>query len=296
MATGSALHPAKRSPAARPGTGQPTISRRHNVSPASARSLLLTVLGEFVLPGGGPVWTSTLLQVLGGLGVEEKSARQAIARTAADGWISSERDGRRVRWALAAPGRRLLSEGAARIYSVGADGPAWDGRWLVVLASVPETQRKLRHQLQTRLAWAGLGNPTAGLWVTPHPERAEEVGRIIRDLGLDGAAFSFLGPFAGVGSEAELVDRAWDLDDVAQHYRHFIDAFEGECPAAGDEMLHAQIRLVHEWRRFPFLDPQLPDGLLPPGWIGHRARAVFVERHDAWEPAARARWAALAEE
>jgi phenylacetic acid degradation operon negative regulatory protein len=122
------------------------------------------------------------------------------------------------------------------------------------------------------------------------------VGRIIRDLGLDGAAFSFVGPFAGVGSEASLVERAWDLDDVAGHYQAFIDAFEDESPEPGEEMLHAQVRLVHEWRRFPFLDPQLPDGLLPPQWIGRRAHSVFAARHAAWERPARACWSALAEE
>ena len=38
----------------------------------SARSLLLTVLGEFVHPNGSPVWTATLVDALQVLGVEEK--------------------------------------------------------------------------------------------------------------------------------------------------------------------------------------------------------------------------------
>ena len=272
---------------------RPVLSRRHSISAGSARSLLLTVLGEFVLPSGKPVWTSTLLHVLRGLDVEEKSARQAIARTAGDGWISSERDGRRVRWALTPPGRRLLTEGTERIYSHGAKQPPWDGRWLIVMASVPETQRKLRHQLHTRLAWAGFGNPTAGMWVSPHPERESEVKQIMQDLGLDAAAFSFTGPFAGVGSERTLVERAWNLDEVAAHYEEFLDEFAGIRPEPGDPTLYAQVRLVHEWRRFPFLDPQLPDELLPPRWTGQRARALFDQQHAAWQQAARQRWAEL---
>ncbi len=275
--------------------GTPVLSRRHSVSPRSARSLLLTVLGELVLPSKNPVWTSALLHVLAGLEVEEKSARQAIARTASDGWISSERDGRRARWVLAPPGRKLLSEGAQRIYSVGERQTSWNGRWLVVMASVPETQRKLRHKLQTRLAWAGLGNPVGGMWVSPHPERAEEVRRIIADLGLEGSALSFVGPYGEIGSERSLVNRAWDLAQVGDHYEQFLAMVAAEpTPAAGDATLYAQVRLVHEWRRFPFLDPQLPDTLLPSKWIGHRARTVFDAKHDAWAPGARARWAELA--
>jgi phenylacetic acid degradation operon negative regulatory protein len=276
------------------GGPRPVLSRRDSTGAASTRSLLLTVLGEFVLPSGEPVWTATLLRVLGGLGVEEKSARQAISRAAADGWIVARREGRRVRWALTAPGHRLLTEGAERIYSFGAGGHSWDGRWLIVIASIPESHRKLRHQLHTRLAWAGFGNPTAGLWISPHPEREAEVKQVMADLDISSTAFSFTGPFAAIGSEADLVARAWDLDDVAAHYEAFLDRFSGVRPRPGDPMLHAQIWLVHEWRRFPFLDPQLPDALLPPGWIGRRARRVFEELHTAWRDEARRRWAEIA--
>src|SRR5262245_6364456 len=89
---------------------QPMLSRRDTVGAASARSLLLTVLGEFSLPSARPVWTSALVGVMAGPGVEEKAARQALAGTAADGWIEPLRDGRRVRWDLTAPGRRLLTD------------------------------------------------------------------------------------------------------------------------------------------------------------------------------------------
>ena len=101
--------------------GGPTVSRRREVSHTSARSLLMTLLGEYVLPRDRPVWTSTLVQALGTFGVEEKSARQALARTAAEGWLVSERVGRRVRWSLTAQGRKLLTEGAERIYAFGRE-------------------------------------------------------------------------------------------------------------------------------------------------------------------------------
>lgn len=271
----------------------PVMSRRHSAGPSSARSLLLTVLGELVLPSENPVWTSALLHVLAGLEVEEKSARQAIARTAAEGWIVSTRDGRRVRWVLTGSGRSLLTEGAARIYSAAGSQQQWDQSWLVVLASVPESQRKLRHRLQTRLAWAGLGNPAPGLWVSTHRERAPEVARIIADLDLDGSALSFLGPFAEIGCQASLVERAWDLEAIAEAYGEFLDQVSDVAPGPGDPSLLGQVALVHSWRRFPFLDPQLPAELLPPGWIGHRARTRFDELHNAWRPEAARRWAEL---
>src|SRR5258708_37406470 len=84
------------------------------VSSGSARSLLLTILGEFVYREEQPVWTSTLLHILTGLGVEEKAARQAIARGAAAGWITSGRRGRRVYWQCKRGGGERGQESAQR--------------------------------------------------------------------------------------------------------------------------------------------------------------------------------------
>ena len=78
----------------------PTLSRRHAAGSASARGLLFTALGEFVLPAGGTAWTASFIDLLGRLGVEEKATRQALMRTASDGWLGSERVGRRTCWAL----------------------------------------------------------------------------------------------------------------------------------------------------------------------------------------------------
>ena len=274
----------------------PSSTRREQTGAASARSLLLTVFGEYVLPQGRPVWTSTLLYVLGGLKIEEKSARQALTRLAADGWIVAERAGRRVRWALTDHGRAMLTEGAERIYSFGQDRDSWDGRWLVLLVSVPEPRRDLRHQLRTRLTWAGLGSPMPGVWVSPHPSREAEAKQVVESLGLEVTVFSFCGPFSGIGTERAMVEQAWHLGDLAAAYEAFVGEFAGLRPAHDDEVLFAQIRLVHEWRRFPRLDPRLPLELLPPHWIGTRAANVFADLHQAWHAAAQRRWAALSDE
>ena len=259
----------------------------------SARSLLLTLLGEFVLPQEGPVWTSTIVEVLDSLGVEEKAARQALARTAADGWLASERVGRSVRWSLTPSGRRLLTEGAERIYAFGASTPPWDGMWLILYVSVPETKRRLRHELRTKLTWAGFGSPGPGMWISPLPGREAEVRAVVEGLGLDDGAMSFTARFAAIGSEPEMVRRAWDLDAVAAQYAGFVSSFGELRPASACDTMLAQTRLVHEWRRFPFLDPRLPAELLPAGWIGDRARELFADRHAAWRDGAQRRWREL---
>ncbi|MDN5916276.1 MAG: PaaX family transcriptional regulator [Pseudonocardia sp.] len=295
-----APHP---SPATRSDPDTPAL-RRRELGQTSARSLLLTVLGEFVLPGHEPVWTQVLLDVLGALGVEPKSARQALARTAAEGLLDSDRSGRRVRWSLTERGRQLLSEGAARIYGFGTPAPDWDGRWLVLLASVPESRRQLRHRLRTRLAWAGLGCPAPGVWVSPDPAKESEVARVLDDLDLGGVTSSFVGHFGAIGRPAEVVAQAWDLDRVEQAYEEFLAEFaaNGDTgPPDGDTgpaqgVLARQVQLVHAWRRFPFLDPELPADLLPEHWAGTRAAEVFARLHARDHEPAQREWARLVAE
>jgi phenylacetic acid degradation operon negative regulatory protein len=274
----------------------PALSRRREVGEASARSLLITVLGEYVLPRGGSVWTSVLVRALGLLGVAEKSARQALARSAGEGWVSPVRFGRRVRWELTGPGQTLLTDGARRIYSFGRAARNWDGRWLLLLASVPDSKRELRHRLRTQLAWAGFGALAAGVWVSPDPGREAEARSILASLGLADTAMSFLGSYGAVGTQESVARQAWDLDAVSARYQDFTAAFDDAAPATGPDFFVAQTRLVHAWRRFPFLDPQLPAGLLPSGWAGTTAAKLFESRHEAWQQEAQRHWETLVAE
>jgi phenylacetic acid degradation operon negative regulatory protein len=274
----------------------PVVTRRQEFGAASARSLLLTVLGEFVLPGGRPVWTATLIDLLAELDVAEKAARQAIMRTADSGWIAASRVGRETRWSLTEAGTRLLKEGTDRIYGFAADERTWDGRWLVLTVGVPENARPLRHRLRTQLGWAGFGSVNATTWVTPRVDREHEALRVLDGLGLVAGSWSFVAEAGVIGDERSLARSAWDLDAMESRYEDFLDLVARRRPRTDRQALIAQVRLVQEWRRFPLLDPGLPRELLPPRWSGNRAADVFRERHAAWAPRARAAWAELTRE
>ncbi|TDB85202.1 PaaX family transcriptional regulator [Actinomadura sp. 7K534] len=277
------------------GRGGPEFRRRRELGAASARSLLLTVLGEFVLPAGEPVWTAAFLRALGLLGVEEKAVRQALARSAGEGWIEGERHGRRTAWRLTPSGERLLTDGTERIYGFGRPAGAWDGRWLIVLAGVPETSRRLRHLLRTRLAWSGLGNLAPGVWVSPHPGRRAEVREVLAEIGVADTSTLFTGRLGDLAEARHVAAQAWNLDEIALAYDDFLDAVGALAPADDPGTFAAHTRLVQEWRRFPFLDPGLPAELLPADWSGSQARALFHERHDTWRPVADRQWKAMAQ-
>jgi phenylacetic acid degradation operon negative regulatory protein len=257
-------------------------------SGTSAKALLLTILGEMVLPRGGAAWTSTLVLGLGELGVGERNARQAVSRLADQGVVRSEKEGRKARWHLTDHGSHLLTEGTERIYGFGAGDDGWDGRWLVVLCSVPEDQRTRRHQLRTQLGFLGFGFLGAGVALSPHLEREAAAAAVLGDLDLLPGAVVFRAEAGDITAPDDLLCRAWDLHALGADYAAFVDEFERRAPLTGPDEFGALVDLVHAWRRFPFVDPEIPDRLLPAGWPGHRAKQLFDTSHAAWAPGANA--------
>ena len=286
--------PGRNSPAAA-AAPVPVLSRRHEAGATSARGLLFTLLGEFVLPGGGSAWTSAVLDVSGRLGVEEKTARQALMRTAAAGWLHADKVGRRTRWLLSDSARQLLTDGAERIYSFAGSARDWDGRWLLVWVRIPDSDRRARHVVRSRLTWAGFGSLGAGLWISPHTSREAEAAGVLRAAGVAGDAQVFVAARSGPGDVRDMVAAAWDLTAVEEQYEHFLAEFTpppGSREAAGD-VLARQIELVHAWRRFPAIDPVLPRELLPARWSGIEAARLFSDRHAQWSASARLEWQRL---
>ncbi len=137
------------------------------------------------------------------------------------------------------------------------------------------------------MAWAGFGSPAPGVWISPASDHEAQAVRVLGDAGLLADSHVFTAQHRAGGDLAALARAAWDLSEIEQAYEDFIEAFSGPAPA---DPLARLTGLVHAWRRFPWTDPVLPAELLPDGWSGSRAAALFGQRHAAWSPAAVAEW------
>jgi phenylacetic acid degradation operon negative regulatory protein len=255
-------------------------------SGSSAKSVLLTVLGEFVLRNGGSVWTSTVVRAMAALGIEERNARQATFRLAESGYVQSEKEGRRARLHLTGGGTRLLTEGSRRIYEFGAYDDTWDGRWVVVVCFIPEEQRTKRHQLRSQLGFAGFGFIAPGVAVSPHLSSEPAANTILEGLELLPGAVVLRAETGDVVEPHEILARGWDLDGLASEYEEFIKGFARRSPRADEARFTSLVELVHAWRRFPFIDPEIPARLLPGRWPGRRAKTLFDDMHRDWSPGA----------
>ena len=224
--------------------------------------------------------------MLAALDISDRNARQAIARLAENGSLRNERIGRLARWDLTPRSERLLAVGAERIYGFASNDNEWDGRWLLVLCSVPEEQRSQRPRLRARLGFEGFGFLTPTVAICAHIDREEAATRVISELGLSNDALVMRAEAGTMSPDRLLIARAWDLDSLGTQYREFVGRFERRVAENGPGYCAAVVDLVHAWRQFPFIDPELPQHLLPRRWPGLRAKELFDNRRAQWLPPA----------
>lgn len=259
----------------------------------SAKLVLFNVLGELVMPSDRRAPTTALMKPLEAMGVSRHAARQAIQRCAQEGWIEGRREGRESHWALSAAGHDLLSDGIARTETLGDDFEDWDGSWIVVFVSVPQARRAIRPRLYRALQWGGFGSPTPGVWVSPRPERRQRVATAITECGLGESCVSFTGASNGIGlNESRLVEQAWDLPALAEHYADLVDRFTARRPRTPEQSLWALLELDDELQPMPLLDPHLPRRLAP-GWPGRGSARTLLGFRRRWLGPAREHWSVL---
>jgi phenylacetic acid degradation operon negative regulatory protein len=248
------------------------------------QELIVTMLGVYVRPFGERVWSGGLVVLLRELGFSEGAARVAFTRLVRRGLITRVRDGRLVHYRLTRRADRLLAEGDRRIFSLGHVREA-EGDWTVLWHQIPEDRRLERSRLARRLRFLGFGSVQDSLWVSPH-DHSDEVAALLAEMSVDGYATVFTAhPDSVVGLPA-LVARAWDLSGLVDRYEAFSDEFSpwGRWRALAAledrEAFAVRTRLVHQFRGFPLLDPELPERLAPVSRARVRAAEIFHELYE----------------
>jgi phenylacetic acid degradation operon negative regulatory protein len=242
-------------------------------------SLLFTLYGDPIHYYGGEVSIAGLIRVMGGFGFSEGAVRAAVHRMSQQDWLESRRETRASYYSLSEKGRERIEEAARRIYSM--NGEPWDGRWRLFSYSIPESHRKIRDKFRKEMAWLGYGTLSSNMWITPF-DRSRQVERLLRQYELQEHVQMFVADNAGPYPNQELVRRCWNLDEMKALYHDFIRTFERRMEEAqrgvpSEQAFVMKTELVHEYRKFLFLDPGLPDTLLEADWAGRQAARLFRE-------------------
>ena len=237
---------------------------------------MLTFFAVHVLDRGLAVSSGSVIDALGRVGVGEEAVRATLARMVNRGLLERHRRGRKMYFGLSARAVSVLRDGRDRVWRLGAVNRSWDGTWTVVGFSLPEAWASERHDLRSRLVWAGFGPVQSGMWIAAG---RVEVAALVADLDLNDHLRAFHGVAAAPTEAAALVGGAFDLPGIAERYQVFRSRWgggDGTLPGDGDPLAR-QLLLHSEWLNLVRQDPRLPAEHLPEGWPAAAAEELFHE-------------------
>jgi len=267
-----------------PDHGQGRSGRR-----ASAPEVLLSVLGEYVAPGTGGAWQETLVSAIELFGHSTAAARQATARAVRDGALIARRIGRRS-WLQLDDGAVRMLRGATVMTAGQASLPT--GLWDVFIihgstgADVPS-----KFHPRTQMLLGGLGRLGQEIWIAPSHAGSTMVQRALQEE--PGLSVVMLRSEITHPEARDVVERAWDLDEVRARYLDLIEDFGDRAAATDADVFVAWTDLQRRWRDCVRRDPGLPIDTLPEGWPRPTAEQLIARRRLEWSTRAATSFAAL---
>lgn len=259
-------------------------------SDPAPRQLIVTLFGLYARGENNWLSVASLVRLMAELGVDGPAVRSSISRLKRRSILLSARHGTVAGYSMSPMLLDILAEGDARIF--GRRRATTEDGWLLVVFSVPESERENRHALRTVLTRLGFGTAAAGVWIAPgNIER--EVRETLERRQLHGYVDIFNGQHVAFGDLSAKIRNWWDLDELTALYAEFIDRYQPVLEQSATdgfttrEAFAHYVNMLTMWRRLPYLDPGLPLTLLPEEWIGVVAEKLFTELNAALSGPAR---------
>lgn len=256
------------------------------------QSMLFTIYGEYVRHYGSEIWVGSLTKLLKEFGITEQAVRAALSRMSKQKWLVSRKIGNRSYYSMSEYGKEHLDEAAERIYKI-EPGP-WNKRWCIVSYNIPEKRRGLRDRFRKELNYLGFGLLTNSTWISPN-DLTSRVNQVTESLEISSFVEIFSAKHVSGRQPKELVQKCWNLDEINQAYKEFMDIYQPRYEKIEKKVKQGKkieesfcfvekTKLVHQYRKFLFIDPDLPKELLPEVWLGHEADDLFRKYYQYLHP------------
>lgn len=244
------------------------VANFHARQPPRVWSLVVSFLGDAILPRGGIVQAGVISEFGGLAAIDAGLIRTALSRLVARGIVAREREGRKSYYRMTRAETLAFMRAADLIY--GRAVPVPTGAWDIACLDRVADRTAMRQALLAE-GYAGLGATT---FLRPQHEG--------REAKADPGLLCFVAQSRD--DLALLAADLWPLNEIAASYERF--ALRYAPFLAGSELdpaqaLLARVLLVHDYRRIVLRDPFAPVGVLPDHWPAAKARAVFDAAHGA---------------
>lgn len=261
----------------------------------NTRSMIFTIYGDYIRHYGGKIWIGSLIRLLKEFGHNEQAVRAAISRMHKQGWVISSKEGNKSYYYLSKRGIERMEEAAGRIFKLKPN--KWDGKWRMLIYSIPEEKRQIRDELRRELVWSGFGSIANSVWISPN-DLTKQVYNLIEKYEITPYVHYFITNYDGPHEYEKIIRDCWNIEEINEKYAQFIQTYQQKLAdvqrkiqagkLSNAECFVERTELVHEYRKFLFIDPGLPEELLPNQWLGIEAQSLFAEYYKLLaEPASR---------
>jgi phenylacetic acid degradation operon negative regulatory protein len=238
----------------------------------SARSVLVTIIGDTLIPVGASIWMSQMLQLTEVFGFSDRLVRTSMTRLTGDDWLTNERIGRQSQYHLTELALRESKQAAERIYSV--DDADWAGEWTLLFSNSQPLD-----VLADRLRWNGFVRIGRDVLASP-TTKPEAVRELVAAIAPDTHPVIATATFTELD---RLVEEGFflahaDADDLASAYSGFVERYEPILDVVSstepDVAYGLRTMMVHDLRRIRLRRPDLPAATHPSDWAGDVAARV----------------------
>lgn len=256
---------------------------------------MLILYGDYLLEDKAEMGIGSIITLFSNFGLSEQAVRSAVSRMCRSKLIKVRSQGRKSFYSLTDFGRGLLTTGANRVLV--RKGTNWDGYWNIVSYSIPEDNRKTRDSFRRELSWLGYGALSGATMISPY-DLSREILDLASKLEISQYIHIFKAQQTGIGDAKKIVTSCWDLGKIHDIYADFLENYrtryedfknriENKEKIRNGEYFTERFLLIHDYRRLPFYDPDLPEELLPKNWLRPEAVLLFNQYHELLSEEAR---------
>jgi len=282
----------------------------------SARSVLVTIFGDSILPHRNQVWLKDLIALCQPLGFSDRLIRTSIYRLQQEGWFTTERVGRQARYQLNSSVVADFESAETTIYQ--PPTLDWDNTFtLVVLPSSPPTGSPISATVESPKSqshhpdFSSANGTTQALrdldflalapevLISPRcpPDTAFAAVKhhgLAESVSISTSKVDQIAPF----QHRLTIDPPANLRTARDRYESFLRRYNqvpdllasGTGPSADDfDHFVARTMAIHDYRRARLIDPDYPTALLDHSWPANIAYSLAATIHAATATAS-GRW------
>ncbi len=188
----------------------------------NTRSMIFTLYGDYIRHYGNKIWIGSLIRLLNEFGHNDQAVRAAISRMNKQGWVQAEKQGNKSYYSLTERGEVRMEEAANRIFKLKPE--QWDGKWRILMYSIPEEIRSIRDELRKELVWSGFGTLSTSTWISPN-NLEKQVQSLIDKYDIKEYVDFFIAEHKGPNENQRLIEKSWDLNEINDRYQEFISRY-----------------------------------------------------------------------